>query len=357
MKQYQDKVADPIVRLIELFNIIVEKSKHLFQNRWFRFSIQALIVLVSLIYIAINFNSTKELLSNVKVNFGSLGVSGLFTLAAVFCGAFGWGFTLLALGQHIPWIDNIYTHLASNLAKYIPGYAWQLVGKALLTKNLGVPSATVGFAMIIELFLLIISGLALAIITFPQELIDIWISSSPVHININYMRGILLTALMILTLIIILLLKNTRWFSIIQTLNYKFFLGAVGMSLTSWILFGVSYWLIGYSLMAVPVSYLPTFIFILTSTVILGLAIVIIPGSIGVREGLMVYLLTLMSVPSSLAVLIAAISRLIVILSELSSYLIFQFAVHKRRTFKIDSDKLQNNPKEVLRSPQSNGKL
>jgi uncharacterized membrane protein YbhN (UPF0104 family) len=327
------------VQLTQSLKDFYKRLKPILTNRWFRFSVQALILLICLGYLIVNFKNARDLLAEIQISYPVLGISWLLTLLAVFTGAIGWGFVLRTLSQHLPWVESIYTHLASNLAKYVPGYAWQLVGKAYLTKQYGISSPMIGSAMALELALLIIIGLVLAIILIPGGLLADWLNTYSLKWNIQLIRGACLIVILILSFFFVYIFRK----SLLKWGNYNIeplmLFASISVILISWLTFGISYWLLGVSFTAIPISYLPNFIFVLTSSFIIGLAIIIIPGSIGVRESIMVYLLTLMSIPSSIAVLIAVISRITLVLCELTSYFVFQIAVYKRRTFKFESEK------------------
>lgn len=327
------------MQLTQSLKRIYNRIQPILNNRWFRLSIQVLILIICISYLVVNFNTARDLLAEIQINYPILAISWLLTILAVFTGAIGWGLILRSLSQQLPWVESIYTHLASNLAKYVPGYAWQLVGKAYLTKQYGITTPMIGSAMVLELALLINIGLVLAIAFIPGELLADWLSTLSIDLNIHVIRGICFGVLLIFSFSFMYLFRRSqlKWGN--YTIELPMLLAAIIVILASWLIFGVSYWLLGVSFITIPISYLPKFIFVLTSSFIIGLAIVIIPGGIGVRESIMVYLLTSMSIPSSIAVLIATLSRITLVISELSSYFIFQIVVYKHRAFKFESEK------------------
>jgi uncharacterized membrane protein YbhN (UPF0104 family) len=90
-----------------------------------------------------------------------------------------------------------------------------------------------------------------------------------------------------------------------------------------WLLFGYSFWLLGNALFQVNIDQLFIFIFTLSASFLIGLAVVIMPGSIGIRESIMVWLLgPVVGAPQ--AVIIATVARVTVTLSELISALAFK---------------------------------
>jgi uncharacterized membrane protein YbhN (UPF0104 family) len=311
------------------FQPALGKIKRILQNRWFRIVSQILIVSLSIIYLVWNYRDAGELLSKTRIDYGIIFIALILTLGAVFLGAIGWGFTLFAFDPKAAWKESLRTHLLSNLAKYIPGYAWQLVGKAYLTNKQGTPGVIVGIAMVAELAQLVLLGLGLSLAFIPPELVDQWLGF--VHqLGLLIIRltgiAILIAVPFLLYLIINRLPRTPAGFKI----QFRMLLLASFSILIGWVLFGISFWMIARAIYPIPLGSLPGFMFTLAASIIIGLAIVIVPGSIGVRESIMVYLLSALSILSPIAVMIAIISRIVVTISEIAGYLIFQFLVYTR---------------------------
>jgi hypothetical protein len=104
------------------------QNSPLLHNRWLRRGVQALIVVFCLVYLVANLRSIEA--AQLELHLGLVLLSGLVTVVAVFLGALGWWLTLRTVGQQVRWSDAAHAHLFSTLAKYLPGYAWQLLGKA-----------------------------------------------------------------------------------------------------------------------------------------------------------------------------------------------------------------------------------
>lgn len=308
---------------------LVEKAKWaesqlqpLGKNRWLRIGLQATVMLLCLFYLGLNLRNTGSQLGELRIQFGRLGLAWLLTTTAVFLGALGWWFTLKALDQPADLLSSLRSHLLSNLAKYVPGYAWQLVGKALLTRRMGLSGRTVGLAMALELAQLVLAGLALSAVLLPKELVQGW----PVlaDLGLGPLRALGLSVFAGLPLAAGLLLAR-RWRNQLgEQLRPPMFFFAMLAILAGWLLFGYAFWLIGASLHPLSVMDLPLFIFTLTASFLLGLAVLFVPGSLGVRESIMVFLLSSASLPAAIAVVIAALSRIIVTLSELAGVLLLE---------------------------------
>jgi uncharacterized membrane protein YbhN (UPF0104 family) len=316
------------------FQRIFGRVKPILENRWIRLATQIIIVSLSIFYLAWNYRDASEMLSQTTIDFRIVFGALFLTLVAVYLGAIGWGFTLLAFDPNAVWKDSIRTHLQSNLAKYIPGYAWQLIGKAYLTNKGGTPGVIVGIAMITELTLLVLLGLGLSLTFIPRDLVTQWLGF--VHqLGFLSIRLIGLTLIIAVPFIMILIINRAPrlpegfkiHFHMLLLANLSIFIG--------WVLFGFSFWMIARAINPIPLADLPGFMFTLAASVIIGLAIVIVPGSIGVRESIMVYFLSSLSILSPIAVMIAIISRIIVTISEITGYLIFQFTIFSRGNNKI----------------------
>lgn len=307
--------------------------KQLFQNRTFKLTVQGIILVICIAFLASNFQNSKELLADVRINYPALASSLFVTVLSVYLGALGWGLTLKAVGEKIPRRESTHIHLASNLAKYIPGYAWQLVGKAYLTNQAGASTSGIGFAMILEIAQLVLIGFGLILIFLPNELVRVWSNLGFINDQINLIRAIGIFILLIIPGMMILLLKMMRKFRGELVLYPRALYSASSVILAGWLLLGISFWLLGVAFLPIAISDIPRFIFTLAASFLIGLAIIIVPGSIGVRESIMVYLLTLFSIASPIAVLIATFSRLILTLSELSLYFLDKLFFHKRNNY------------------------
>ena len=312
-------------------NDIYRLVNRLFQNRAFRFAVHGIILVICITFLASNFQNSKELLANVRINYPALTLSFFVTALSVYFGALGWGLTLKSVGEVIPQRESTQIHLTSNLAKYIPGYAWQLVGKAYLSNQAGASSSGIVLAMILELAQIVLIGFGLILIFLPNEIVMEWSILGFIDDQIIIIRAIGILILLIIPGVIILSLKMMRKYREEIILYPKALFSASSVILVGWLLLGIAFWLLGVAFLPTAISDIPRFIFTLAASFLIGLAIIIVPGSIGVRESIMVYLLTLFSIASPIAVLIAIFSRLILTISELSLYFLNKLFFHRRR--------------------------
>ncbi len=302
----------------------LRSAKSLLDNRWLRLTVQVMVLTVSVSYLAINFRNARELLAGLSPHYDLLIGAFLLTVVAVFLGAVGWGFSLKAFYEGVPWKLLVSIHLGSNLAKYLPGYAWQLAGKAYLTNRQGVKPNIVASAMILEMSQLMLLGFGLALLALPREMIKAWIPET-YHISVAMICKSLGTIVIILTPVVLISIiqRATSWIGTNELKRSSIYASSAAIWI-GWTVFSTAFYLMGRAIIDLSSGLFSGFVFTLTTSFIIGLLIVIVPGSIGVRESLMVYFLSLVQIPSSAAVLIAIISRLIVTLSEIFCYLVFR---------------------------------
>lgn len=296
----------------------------LLQKRWIRLAIQISTVSFSLLYLWGNFQGSKELFSQVAINPGFLVLAWILTVMAVYLGALGWRFTLLGLSLEAPWKKTLHIHLASNLAKYVPGFAWQLVGKAYLARQAGYPALETGLAMTIELVQLVVLGSILAVVCLPATLLGSWLAGGLHPAHLGLLKGLAAVGITVVPLYL-----GGRFFDSSHLgkrvrLSVPNLLAAGGFILSGWVAFGTAFWLMGSAVSPTSWKDIPSFIFVLTGSVLIGLAIVFVPGSLGVREGLMVFFLTRIGMVPALAVVAAVLSRFLVIIAELMGFITFQ---------------------------------
>jgi len=331
------------MKIIEWFKPWIEKIKKLLLNRWFRSAIQISILALCAIYLINNLQSIKSAQVEFHVNFYLLILSCGITICTVLLGALGFYLTLKAMIIPINWIEAINIHLQSNLAKYIPGYAWQLVGKAYLTQRRGVSVRLVGLAMTIELIQLLLAGIFVTFLSLPVGLSASWRVGNLISIFLPIIRVISFVIFLLFPFCVSWIISKTRIINQNVSTNPMILFGASLSILASWVLFGYSFWLLGKTFFPVSIDQLPLFVFTLAASFLIGLAIVIVPGSIGVRESIMVWFLgPIVGAPQ--AVIIAAFSRVIVTISEILSAYAFRIVTRKWNNPKVLE--VQSNPEQ-----------
>jgi uncharacterized membrane protein YbhN (UPF0104 family) len=197
------------------------------------------------------------------------------------------------------------------------------MGKAYLSEEAGLPLRASGLAMILELIQLVWIGLAIAVAIVPVERAQEWIGVN-LHSGYLYITGFLMLLCLIAFVLALPWILRTAWHGRNHTqVRPIAFLGAIAAMFAAWLVFGYSFWMLAAAFKPVSAYDIPLFVFTLVASFLIGLAVIVVPSGIGIREGVMVLILgAYMAEP--LAVLLAALSRVVLFLSELTSVLLLK---------------------------------
>jgi len=115
----------------------------------------------------------------------------------------------------------------------------------------------------------------------------------------------------------------------LPSFDWRYYLLSVFAMTTGWVCFGAGFWALAASFQSLAWNMLPTFLFAIVGAFSISLAVLFVPGGIGVRESVMTFLLSPL-LGSSAAVLVATLSRLILISCEyVSVTLLFSWRTRK----------------------------
>jgi glycosyltransferase 2 family protein len=253
------------------------------------------------------------------VDFGELD-GGVFaaalvaSIAAVSGYGLVWPYILRRLGTPAPysWIALFFK---SQLGKYLPGSVWQYAGRVGLARNRGVPVQRALASIVAEV---IYSALAAG-------------AASSLILGSAAAAGILLGLAGLLALAIVLRQRVMGLLARAQPLMSRTRLDrgslhaalraaptAIALYLLVWGLYGVAFWTTGRALFAIPASDLPHYIGVFALAWLAGLAAVFAPGGIGVREAVIVALLS-GRLGQADAIVLAATSRIVLTAVDLAA--------------------------------------
>lgn len=228
-------------------------------------------------------------------------ISSLLIWFTVLSGALVWFFILKFLGVSIPFSTAIRIHLYSNIAKYIPGMIWQYV-----VKFVSLPedqNLTPLIAIIIEFGLTIATGIVNILLFLPKGF------------SAGHWFPWLGLAFFAMSLLIPFIIKS-RDRKKLSSVIPSYFVFAFLFLFINWNVLGISLWLADFAIQPLLIKNLPFYIFSITASIIGGILVLPVPQGIGVREGIMVFLLQ-MTTQAPNALFLAVISRLQIITGEL----------------------------------------
>ena len=228
-----------------------------------------------------------------------------FAAAGTAAGAAIWLVILDGLGLRPQrWWSGIF--FQAQLSKYIPGSVWQYAGRAALARSRGIPVRPVVVSLPVEFAASGIAGCVSA-----GFLLGWW--------------GVLAAALA--AVILIALYSPVRSRSAVLSTDIR----ATLLYIPAWLLLGLSFWLCARGLLGVPARDLALYIGAFAVAWIAGLLAIYAPGGLGVREAVLVALLS-GRLGAADALVVAAASRLILLLVDVVFAAAAAVALRRRRS-------------------------
>jgi uncharacterized membrane protein YbhN (UPF0104 family) len=221
-----------------------------------------------------------------------------------------WGLTLRAMGVAIGWWTSIRIWFVSQAGRYLPGGVWSYVGRFYLGRAEMTADAAVT-SMVLE------TGLRVA-----SEII-VFLASLPFWSDLGFLgRGLPLVLAIAVGLGLILLHPALLGRLSRATLLRRLGLGPVDLSRLRYrsvlallvyyvmtvLLTGGAFYLLVVALYPLPADLLPVLTGSLAASVVLGFLVPLSPNGWGVREGMLVFLLS-RTMPLPVAVVVSAAAR------------------------------------------------
>jgi uncharacterized membrane protein YbhN (UPF0104 family) len=225
----------------------------------------------------------------------ALALSGLAMIAY---GAV-WPLTLRALGTEPP-PGLLVCFFAGQLGKYLPGGAWQYVGRAALARRLGVPLQPAASSLLLEAVCSLVAAALMASFVLADgapgvalgvALLALGLAAFPFAARIPFVRRFVADLRSI---------RAVLW-------SYVAVFG----------LFGLAFWLTADALYDVPLSDFLVYSGAYAAAWAAGFVVVFAPGGLGVREAVLVALLR-GRLGESEAIVLAATSRIAFTLVDLA---------------------------------------
>jgi glycosyltransferase 2 family protein len=249
-----------------------------------------LLLLVAIVFVVLRVRSLWHggNIELANVEWGAL--AGSFALAVAGMAASGliWLVILDALGTRpeLRWAGLFFK---AQLAKYIPGSIWQYAGRAAGARAYGIPVRPVGISLPIEF-----AATAVAAGSTAGFLLGWW--------------GALILAAVVVALITGLVVARKRP-ATLATIR------ATLLYVPVWLAVGASFWLCARGLLTVPAHDAAFYTAAFAVAWLAGLVAVYAPGGLGVREAVLVALLSSRTGAAD-ALVLAAASRLMLVLAD-----------------------------------------
>ncbi|MGH7528792.1 MAG: lysylphosphatidylglycerol synthase domain-containing protein [Gemmatimonadales bacterium] len=219
-----------------------------------------------------------------------------------------WRRLLAGWAQHIPFSAAARVWSLANLGRYIPGKIWSVTGLVVLAQRAGVRGSAAATSTVAFQALVLGSGVAVVAAAAPQ-------GASAVRLAIGFLVAAGSLALLVWEPAARRLGQLLSSANPLPPLPLSAVAWGGALMLIGWVTYGVAFWLLVRGLLPDPLLSLPAATGIFTFSYILGTLAVFAPGGLGVRELLLVSLLT-PPLGTGGAVAVSVASRIFLTLTE-----------------------------------------
>lgn len=206
--------------------------------------------------------------------------------------------------------------LASTLGKYVPGKVLLVLGRVFVYRRLGARASAVGLAFLLEMAALFVTA----------PLLFAWAALTtdlPAPVGLRVAAGAMAAGSLaaIHPRVLGALVALYRRFSAEQNLELPVLrlrdtLGDVAQMVGNWLVLGCGFWLLSQSLTPLPFGSVAELTGAFALAGVAGIAVLVAPSGVGVREGVLTVLLAPLLGPGVAAAL-AVLARLWMTLAEL----------------------------------------
>jgi glycosyltransferase 2 family protein len=260
-----------------------------------------------------------QLWSRRPINFAQIDGSVL-AAAAVACSAgvtgYGlvWPYVLRRLGVRAPmsWIG---LYFKGQLGKYLPGSVWQYAGRAAMVRSRGVPVQVGLVSLAVEVVASAAAAAIVALLVLPVAwTLAGWAALAALTAVSAALRRRIAAGIHRLRLraVPVARLDRATLAAGLQSLP-----AAVALYVLVWVAYGLGFWLTARALFAVPASQLPLYIGVFATGWVVGFIVIFAPGGLGIRDAVIVALLS-SRIGEAHAIALAAASRLILTAVDLA---------------------------------------
>ncbi|MGE4288831.1 MAG: lysylphosphatidylglycerol synthase domain-containing protein [Salinivirgaceae bacterium] len=248
----------------------------------------------------------------ISVNVFFATASVLILWLGFFVSTLSWRKALKVHGVQISVPQAVYSHGISVFAKYIPGKIWVILGRASIVSENGFSLSFTSTISLKEQLVYLLLGLLISLLVLPFV---------PVHILFTIM--VLFTAIGLYLFLFVksihLYILSTLFKLVRKKFEVPFITVKDAVPFAKWILVYWSIWSIAFYLLTKSVipetSVFAAFAF--PVSVCYGLLAVIVPGGVGVREGILILVLSSLGIAPAQAVTLSIIQRLWFITGEI----------------------------------------
>ncbi|TVQ08387.1 MAG: hypothetical protein EA361_16820 [Bacteroidetes bacterium] len=281
-------------------------------------TITRLLLYASLIFFAWYLYQLDYLVfDDVQINGPLFILSLLFLFAGFILSGISWGYSLKVHGYKIPVLFAIFSHGFPVFAKYIPGKIWVILGRASYVASEKIPLKNASMISLKEQLIYLTLGLMISILPVFLFIGNPWFGLM-ILLSAAGIIFVLFSPLFHRLLLNILgrVLKRPVEIPLIKIADA---LKVSRIVVLYWICWTIAFYLLLISVFSRDSTFLMAFAFPVSVTY--GVLAIIMPGGIGVREGILTAFLTAGGLPLENAVTLSILSRLWFVAGEIFMFL------------------------------------
>jgi uncharacterized membrane protein YbhN (UPF0104 family) len=277
--------------------------------RFFRWVILAAIFVCLGRMVWENWNEVRE--ASLTLSPFHLILSTIFSVFWYLIQIVAWYLITLRLGIAIPLLETLKSWYYSQLGKYLPGKVWLFLGRFYFYDSEGKSKKALTVALYFETLTMIMAAslVFLFSLLFLREVKPFYSGISPMALIPVFVVAFLFLHPKVLETLFNRILRYLKREPIALAISYPEVLGILGVCVLSWVAGGIGFYFFVDGVFPVPPRY---FLFLTGALAIsstLGLVALFAPSGLGVREGVLVYLLSAM-MPVPVAVILSVLTRL-----------------------------------------------
>jgi glycosyltransferase 2 family protein len=265
------------------------------------------------IYVLKNLDELKG--ADISFNFYYLSTALLLTVFYVFNYSLIWQYITIKNGCSIELRKAVAIRVYSEFGKYIPGRALSLAMTLYFYDREKKSKKLVGYCLFLE-YLATLLG---AIFVF---LCSVFFVEGDAFERYKSVAAVLMGVFFVMMHPKILercvntVLKRTKYGEVVFDITYVQVLIITLLNVINWVLLGIAFFLFINSVYSIAIGHFAYIMGLLTLASFSGLISIFTPAGLGVREGIMIFLLAAI-VPKTVAIVISVGSRLLIVVAEI----------------------------------------
>ncbi len=293
---------------------MVNLKSWLSQNKFSLIKVIFVIVVFLFIssYVLKNLDELKG--ADVTFNFSYLAASLLLTVVYVFNYSLIWQYITIKNGCSIELRKAVTIRVYSEFGKYVPGRALSLAMALFFYGRENKSKKVVGYCLFLEYLATLLSAVFVFLCSIFFVEIDAFEQYKGVAVALMGLFFVMIHP-KILERCLNMILRRTKYGEVVFDITYAQVLIITLFNVANWVLLGIAFFLFINSVYSVPVGHFAYITGLLTLASFSGLVSLFTPAGLGVREGVMIFLLAAI-IPKTVSSVISVGSRLLLVAAE-----------------------------------------